>query len=114
MKLGEREKDGATLQVNICQAIPPKLRIETREITDVHVPATSRKTGLGTALMHQVCDEADGLNITLLLTCSNELRRWYSRFGFIVLQDDIGLMARMPGSTPRLLNKVNQAIGIFH
>lgn len=114
MKLGEREKDGATLQINICQAIPPKLRVETREISDVHVPAKQRKTGLGSALMHQVCDEADSGNITLLLTCSNELRRWYARFGFIVLQDNIGLLARMPGSTPRTLTPINKAISDFH
>lgn len=110
MKPGERELNGATLEVNVCQGVPPRMRRETREITGVYVPASDRKKGLASALMHQVCDEADQANITLLLTCRDELRRWYARYGFMVLQDDIGILVRAPGSTPKLLTPLSRAM----
>lgn len=110
MNVGDREHAGATLNVTLCLGIPARMRKETREISKVYVPIADRKQGIGTALMHKVCDEADAAGITLLLTCDNELRRWYSRFGFMVLQDSIGLLVRMPGSTPHMLKPLDRAL----
>lgn len=110
MKIGDREHEGATLNVTLCMGVPPKMRKDTREISRVYVPIADRKQGIGTALMHKVCQEADESNITLLLTCDNALRRWYSRFGFMVLQDSIGLLVRAPDSTPHLLKPLDRAL----
>lgn len=103
MKLGERELGGATLMVNECTALPLHMRVKTREIGCVFVKEAERGKGLASKLMEHVCREADKADITLLLSCPNSLRRWYGRFGFMVLQDNIGLLVRQvahPEQTP--------------
>lgn len=110
MKPGERERLGATLRVGVSTVIPLSMRSKVREITHLHVPEADRGQQLGSKLMRQVCREADEAGITLILTCPNSLRTWYGRLGFIVLQDDIGLLVRPLGHQSLELNKTTRAI----
>lgn len=120
MNPGLRTLGNATLTIGVCKALPPEMRPQTRELSGLSVPIESRRTGHATALMHDVCCEADEANITLVLFVQpfddpdlgrTQLAEWYSRrFGFMPIQADPLLMARMPGSTPRYLTSVAKAV----
>jgi hypothetical protein len=101
------------LQVRISMALPRHLRDKTREITKVHTPAADQGNGHATALLQEVCDEADEAGITLVLwprpygddiaLSAAMLCDWYARFGFRVIQPEPVLMARAPGLYTRLV-----------
>lgn len=115
MKSGARTiaKKSASLRIRRCTALPEHMRKDTREVLELTTVPEKRGQGYATSLMHALCREADAANITLVLfvkpfddepLSARELRTWYSKtFGFTVLQEDPVLMARMPGSTPKLL-----------
>lgn len=114
MKNGQRTHGAASLIVDDCRALPTKMRPVTREISHVHTPAEHQGKGDATELLHQVCREADLTGITLVLwpqpygddiaLSRAQLIDWYSkRFGFVQIQPDPPLMARMPGATPHYL-----------
>lgn len=96
------------------------MRTQTRELSALEVPVESRRAGHATALMHDVCSEADEAGITLVLFVQPfndpdmsraQLAAWYARsFGFVPIQAEPMLMARMPGSTPRMLTGIAQAV----
>jgi GNAT superfamily N-acetyltransferase len=99
-------------EVRICLAIPGRLRAATREIRSVQTEPGAQGQGHASALLHEVCREADAANITLLLwpqpygehiaLSRMQLADWYARrFGFQTIQPEPILMARMPGTTPR-------------
>lgn len=110
MNVGARNHEGASLQVRISLALPKRLRERTREITKVHTAEQFQRQGYATELMKAVCEEADRDGITLILwpkpygddiaLSQAMLMRWYERFGFVVIQPEPVLMARMPWSTP--------------
>lgn len=109
----ELKHETATCRISVCTAIPQHMQGQTRELTKLHVPVEDRRKGYATALMHLACSQADQTNITLILWVNpfgdmdlskTQLRDWYARFGFIEIQEDPCLMARMPGSTPRSLH----------
>lgn len=120
MTPGLRTLGEATLTIGVCRALPPEMRPQTRELSGLEVPPESRGEGQASALMHQVCDEADAAGITLVLFVQPfndpdmgraQLIDWYAkRFGFMPIQADPPLMARMPGSTPRTLSPVSKAV----
>ena len=123
MPSGERKVGYATCRVRQCNALPHRMREKTREIVELEVPAAEQGKGYATSLMHKVCREADKAGIVLLLTpqpygdntnlSKSYLMSWYeARFGFQTIQQEPTLMARMPGSTPRLLalNPVTDAL----
>lgn len=114
MKTGQRSVGPAHLRVRQCSALPEHLRAKTREIVSLEVPASKQNQGYATTLMHKVCREADAANITLVLwpqmfgdniaMSNGQLIGWYSRsFGFWPIQQDPVLMARLPHSTPKIL-----------
>jgi hypothetical protein len=96
------------------------MRDGIRELTKLETPVEHRKNGDATALLHAICDEADTQRLVLLLHVepfgdadmgSSQLEAWYEKFGFMVIQPEPKLMARMVGATPRLLNPVTAAVG---
>lgn len=97
------------------------MRERTREVLSVFTPPAKRSEGHASDLMKKVCDEADRHSITLVLFVdpfepsggveNHEAKHemlvdWYSNyFGFTVIQKAPAvMMARMPGSTPRILS----------
>lgn len=105
-------KGSASCVVGICSALPGWMQEQTLEVSRVHVPEEDRRKGYATALLKHVCEQADGTNKTLILTVEpyepemslEQLRDWYARFGFVEIQVEPCLMARMPGSGPRCLH----------
>lgn len=102
MTPGLRTHKQATLRVAVPSGLPPEYWEPVREIIGVYSGA--RRNGHATALMHQVCAEADRATITLMITVKpfademngDQLKRWYGRFGFIEIQAEPCLMARSP------------------
>ena len=112
MNVGPRSHGPASLQVRVSMALPKHLRDKTRELTKVHTPAAEQGTGHATELLRRVCDEADQAGLVLVLwprpygddiaLSAGQLRDWYAKFGFRVIQPDPPLMARAPGLYTRL------------
>lgn len=124
MNQGPRTLGGASCQIRISMALPRELRPKTREVAHLHCERDSQNTGEATALMLQVCEEADKDNITLVLwprpygddiaLSQAQLIEWYAkRFGFWQIQPDPPLMARAPGSTPQFLNPRADAVQLY-
>lgn len=101
-------------QVIKCEGVPKHMQPHTREVTGLYTQELERGKGYATTLMHKICRDADACNIVLLLEpkpfgdeglSESYLIGWYeATFGFNVIQSaPTVLMARMPGSTPRLL-----------
>ena len=122
LKPGERKHETATLFINLCRAIPQgRMRELTRELSHLEVPLDDRRKGYATQLMHNVCTEADLQGKTLLVFVQpfgdielsrTQLRDWYARLGFMVIQEDPCMMARLPGGTPRTVKPLTQAVGM--
>ena len=112
MNIGQRSHGPASLQVRVSMALPKHLRDKTREITKVHTPAAEQGNGHATALMREVCEEADKAGLTLVLwprpygddiaLSAGMLRNWYASFGFRRIQPEPVMMARAPGLYTRL------------
>lgn len=114
METGNRKLGPATCRIRQTVAVPAHMRDKVRELASLEVPASEQRKGLATALVHNVCAEADESGIVLLLwpkpwgesqaMTEQQLVDWYSRtFGFQQIQPEPLLMARQPGSTPRML-----------
>lgn len=101
---GNRNHGGASLKLGYSMAIPAHMRGGIREITNVYTSEAKRGHGDASKLLKQVCDEADKERIVLMLIPKpfddglDELRlmAWYSRHGFMAIQDKPMLMARQP------------------
>ncbi len=72
-------------------------------INRVNVPAQHRGKGHGSALLRQVCDDADHEQVPLTLSINSygemtheQLRDWYERYGFVEMGDEPGLFVREP------------------
>lgn len=98
MQTGLRTHKGASLRIAEPDCLPAHMRPHMRELLSV-ASANPRK-GHASALMHQVCQEADDARTTLLLTVApfaegmttEQLQKWYERFGFVVIQTEPALM----------------------
>lgn len=110
--------------VRVSVALPVKMRERTRELVSVHTEADAQHQGHATALMHEVCREADVAAVTLVLwprpygddiaLSRAQLIAWYAReFGFRLLQDDPPLMARAPWATPLRLTPTASAVACY-
>lgn len=104
----------ACCRVRQTNALPAHMSARVRELCNLEVPASEQGKGYATTLVHKVCREADAAGMVLVLwpqpfgeniaLSRSQLEDWYSReFGFQRIQEEPVLMARMPGSTPRLL-----------
>ena len=103
MTPGFRHYRQASLRVVIPQGLPVEMQDPVREIISVHSDAPRK--GHATALLHQICAEADRHWLTLMIhvepfddgaMTGEQLRKWYSRFGFVEIQTEPCLMARSP------------------
>lgn len=114
---------GASCRIAQTIALPLHMRSRVRELKDVKTSPERRGQGDATALIHKVCLEADMLGITLLIMVRDfnegplgieKLVDWYSKtFGFQQIQEKpVVLMARPPGSTPRMLKMLPVAEAI--
>ncbi len=123
MQNGARTHGPASLRVDDCRALPKSMRPQTREITALQTPADAQQKGHASALMRAVCVEADSADITLILfpqpfgediaLSGGQLIEWYTRrFGFQQIQAEPPMLARMPGSTPRVLSA--KGAGVAH
>lgn len=123
MKTGVRHYLNASCRISMCDAVPPKMRQNIREITSIDVPENLRRQGMATEMVRNVCDEADAHNVTLVLFVKpfgdtpgpdeDQLAQWYtSKFGFTLIQVTPPMMARMPGSTPQFFKPAPLAFAI--
>ncbi len=124
MNQGPRTLGHASLQVRVCMALPQRMRDETREIAHLHCDRDAQGQGEASALLRQVCEEADAARMTLVLwprpygddiaLSQTQLVEWYARrFGFVQVQPDPPLMARMPGATPHYLTPAASAVACY-
>lgn len=102
---GERKRGAASLMLSIPESLPEHMHEGVREITNVFVNPAHRNKGYASALMEQVCDEADESQIVLMLMpepyqdsgrTKEQLLSWYESFGFSAIQDSPCVMARKP------------------
>ena len=112
MPPGRIELNGAMLEIGHCALVPPKMRGKLREIVGLVVLPGARQEGRASALMREVCGQADAHGIVLVLTVvadpfsapamsAPELAGWYSRrFGFKGIESSgtTVLMAREPNA----------------
>jgi GNAT superfamily N-acetyltransferase len=101
VKTGIRKHGGATLRVSWPQAIPASDRGRVREISAVK--SAQRGQGDASALLDDVCQEADRSKVALLLTVEpdkdssmteTQLMFFYARKGFEVIQSQPCVMVR--------------------
>ena len=101
MEIGLRIHKSASLRVAVPESLPEHMQPHMREL--VSVASDERGRGHASALMHRICQEADDACVTLLVQVKafaegmtdEQLQRFYSKFGFIVIQTEpVVLMAR--------------------
>jgi GNAT superfamily N-acetyltransferase len=101
MDIGERFYKSASCRIAIPEGFPEDMHDGMREV--VAIAATNQRKGHATALLHEVCREADIAGIVLLLRPepfadgmdAEQLAKWYGRFGFVQIQaEPVVLMAR--------------------
>lgn len=113
LRPGTIEWGGASLVLRYSGLVAPVYRGLLREIAELYVPPELRHQGRASALMAEVCRQADNESVTLLLMpnpyeerpgahpglTQRGLAVWYAaRFGFFTLQHDPALvMIRLPG-----------------
>lgn len=98
MKTGTIALGNASIHINYSQVIPPNQRGKARELTEFHVPEAHRGKGEGSALLQDVCDQADNEGLLLLITADTpRLAEYYQRFGFVIIQqENVIMLARSP------------------
>lgn len=103
MTPGPRTHKQASVTIAAPMGLPAEYHDDFRELTALH--SGNPRKGDATALMYQVCAEADRNSKALLLLVEayddgsmtgDMLRKWYSRFGFKVAQESPCLMLRAP------------------
>jgi len=113
--LGQQSRGSASCMVSKTVQVPLSMRESIREVSRVYTPKADRGQGLATALMRDLCEQADALHLALLIHVqpysdsemdAAQLEAWYARFGFQVFQEFPKLMARPVGSTPRVLKPI--------
>ena len=102
MTPGLRKHKSATARIAVPMGLPEEMRDQIRELIDVH--SENQRKGHASALLRNLCKEADADWLTLLVQVyayddgmsSEQLRKWYAKFGFVLVQEDPMLMARSP------------------
>ena len=98
MKNGTLALGDASLHIGYSQVIEPSQRGFVREITEFFVPEPQRGKGQGTALLTDVCEQANQHKLMLIIIADNaRLQSFYVRHDFITIQDEpVILMMRNP------------------
>lgn len=108
MKPGTITLGPSSLHLSYCSLVPPNLRGNALEITELLTDPAARGQNHANSLMQEVCDQADQAGKLLLLMpekygqddspTSEQLSDWYQRHhGFIVLQHSPKtILVRMP------------------
>jgi GNAT superfamily N-acetyltransferase len=94
----------ASLLLSYSMAVPAHMRGRIREITNLYTDEPGRGKGDASALLKQVCEDADDNGIVLMLIPKPydkgldelQLIAWYARHGFTQIQNNPTLMARQP------------------
>lgn len=103
MAVGPRTHKQASLRIAVAECLPDDMHADTREV--VGVASANPRKGHATALLWEVCREADAACVMLVLFPSAfadgmddaALERWYARFGFVAVQREPAvMMARSP------------------
>lgn len=87
------------------------------ELVRVWTDVEARRQGYATDLMMAIIDDADAGSDVLMLSPKpfgsgkgiKELAKWYKRFGFVVIQKEPLLMARMPQADKQKM-KIGEAL----
>lgn len=105
MKPGTIALNNASLRIGYSGLAPPHQRGFMREITDFFVPESCRGKGEGSALLQDVCDQADQEGLLLLIKPDTlRLENFYAKHGFKRLPTDNEhvFMLRMPKKLQRV------------
>lgn len=102
MTAGPRAYRQASCRIAIPPGLPEEFHEQVREV--LGLVSESKRSGDATALMHQITAEADFAWMILLLhvqpfddgMTAEQLERFYSKFGFVVIQHEPLLMSRLP------------------
>jgi hypothetical protein len=103
MTPGIREHRQSSCVIGIPLGLPDHMRSGIREV--LNVISKSQRRGEATALLQQVCDEADRSGHILILKPvpfaegldAEQLERFYGKFGFVTTQEEPDrLMVRPP------------------
>ena len=100
--IGARTFGDSALRLQMSKAVPEHMRKGTREITSLYTKEESRGKGKASQLLQKVCKEADNVGIVLLIAPKpfdnglgqQELEDFYSRHGFVRINEEPILMAR--------------------
>jgi predicted GNAT family N-acyltransferase len=97
MKPGTITLGNASLHIGYPQIIAANQRGHAREITGFIVPEEHRGKGEGSALLQDVCEQADQDKLLLIITADTlRLASFYAKHGFVAIQANPILMARSP------------------
>jgi len=123
MKYGPRKHGAASCEVIACKGVPEKMRKDIREVIKVFCEPDARHRGDATALLEEVCREADAKRMILMISVGPygdapplskaALVQWYSEtFDFRPIQAEPLIMARMFNTLrkPVLAEKVSLII----
>lgn len=116
MKPGTITLGPASLHLSYSAIVPPNLRGNALEITELLTCPSERGNNHANSLMQDVCEQADQANKLLLLMpessdnnglTTEQLFDWYMRrFGFVVLQlSPKTILVRMPKAAAQLWDK---------
>lgn len=115
MKLGKRVFGAASCKLGRTVQVPEHMRDGIVELSGLYCAEAQRREGFATALVGEICNEADEAGKILLLHVAPyalggldkaQLAAWYAdKFGFSPIQVEPLLMARMVGATPRMMLK---------
>ena len=73
--------------------VSANLRGMIREVSSVTVPEDQQGKGLGSALMADICADADRSGVILMLIADTaKLADWYARFGFDTIQNEPSIL----------------------
>lgn len=112
MTPGPRTHKQAAVDIVDSETLPPHLRARVREVHNLR--SLEPGNGHATALMHQVCAEADRERMTLMLMVSQPddaamdnsvMCAWYGRFGFKPTKEgyDAPVVMIRPAAVPAIV-----------
>lgn len=95
MKPGTYTHGAASVHLGYTQVVPVPMRGRVRELTSLAVAREARGQGAASALMQDVCAQADAAGLALMVMVEPfdgasmdelQLASWYSRLGFKTIQ----------------------------